>query len=652
MRLIAVHYIALARRSLEIVLWFLTKQTHPARNTHADLNRLMVVQWDGGALLEFNLAHHGLIVIGQSLSYDTRQHFNRLGRIEAFLLHLLLLFDGWVRDTNKVRLSYSQHLGRPNEPPLAVVPNSAHAGLAFPFLMSQFAQHGDVITLHFLSNQARIMALHASRQFIGSLTLLFLLLIVGHATGPMAAWGQALDLKDRPVADIRVLGLEQVKPQLVYNQIRTQKGGPYDVRAVKQDIVRITHLNRFAKVDARVEQQQDGSIILTYQVVELPLLSDVQVVGNKRLPDQQLLARVRVRTGDPAHNFLIERGRHQIVHAYEEEGYFDTTVTVDQQLLGESRIVMYRVVEGVRQRIRAIYFEGNHAFSDKQLQAQIQSKTHTFLFRRGEFSKQRTLVDRDLLRDFYHQRGFLEAEATRDFQVSPQGQDVILTFTVHEGPQYLVDSIQITRNSLFSDAAILEAIPLRKGDVYSVNHTNASEQAIKNLYGQMGYIGTTVRIDPVFLESPASHVKVQVSIQEGKPYWIGEVTIKGNHLTQDRVVKRLLHGILPGRRFEGPQLTKTRKSLEQGSSLFDQGGSITLLGDPNDTHRDVLIEVREKNTGPLEMSRPGPGMIEKNCHPPVGIAVLRSTKRAVFQSLGELVEMMGGKLLRKDVLLL
>ncbi len=442
------------------------------------------------------------------------------------------------------------------------------------------------------------MALHASRQFIGSLALL-LMMVAGHTTGPMAAWGQALDLKDRPVADIRVLGLERVKPQLVYNQIRTQKGGPYDVRTVKQDIVRITHLNRFAKVDARVEQQHDGSIILTYQVVELPLISDVQVVGNKRLPDQQLLARVRVRTGDPAHNFLIERGRHQIVRAYEEEGYFDTTVTVDQQLLGESKIVMYRVVEGVRQRIRAIYFEGNHAFSDKQLQTQIQSKTHTFLFRRGEFSKQRTLADRDLLRDFYHQRGFLEAEATRDFQVSPQGQNVILTFTVHEGPRYLVDSIQITHNSLFSDTAILEAIPLRKGDVYSVNHTNSSEQAIKNLYGQIGYIGATVRIDPVFLESPANHVEVQISIREGKPYWVGEVTIKGNHLTQDRIAKRLLHGILPGRRFEGPQLAKTRKSLEQGSSLFDQGGSITLLGDPDDTHRDVLIEVREKNTGSL-----------------------------------------------------
>ena len=159
-------------------------------------------------------------------------------------------------------------------------------------------------------------------------------------------YAQAIDPANRPIQAIRVEGIKQVSQQLVLNQVRLAPGDPYDPKVVEQDIVRITHLNRFDSVEARVEPQEDGSVVLVYVVSELPLVSDVQVVGNKAISDQELLGLVGMQAGDPADSFLIGRGIKRIKKAYENRGYFVADVIIDKELLNESSILIFRVREG------------------------------------------------------------------------------------------------------------------------------------------------------------------------------------------------------------------------------------------------------------------------------------------------------------------
>ena len=81
-----------------------------------------------------------------------------------------------------------------------------------------------------------------------------------------------------------------------------------------------------------------GPPCFTFTVVELRLLSDVLVVGTKNLSDKELLALVRLRAGDPADPYLIERGRNLIKQEYAKKGIHDTEIEVDQDLLKESGI--------------------------------------------------------------------------------------------------------------------------------------------------------------------------------------------------------------------------------------------------------------------------------------------------------------------------
>ncbi|HAI14534.1 MAG TPA: hypothetical protein DCM28_22705, partial [Phycisphaerales bacterium] len=135
-----------------------------------------------------------------------------------------------------------------------------------------------------------------NKGFTGWFTTIVLLLCLLVNTVSLEA--QNIDLNNRPVAKIELVGVKPESQQLVRNQIRLAEGQAYDEKVVAEDIVRITHLGRFSTVEASVDQQKDGTLIVKFIVNEQTILSDVRVVGNKAITDQELLAMAVIRSGD------------------------------------------------------------------------------------------------------------------------------------------------------------------------------------------------------------------------------------------------------------------------------------------------------------------------------------------------------------------
>lgn len=418
------------------------------------------------------------------------------------------------------------------------------------------------------------------------------------ASPPTARGVAGIDPENRPVADIRVEGLKTVSQQLVLNQIRLKKGDPYAARIVSSDLKRLQHLNKIGKIDVKLEPQEDGSIVVVYVVEELPLIADVKAVGNRKMPDQELFRLVRLRAGDPVSGFLIERAKKQIVAAYEKKGHFDTSVSTDDELLRESGILLFQVVEGPTVSIRAFKLEGNKSYTDKQLLSKIRSKKYSFfgLLGKGELSRQRLRKDGGALRKFYQNRGYLDADAFPEIQRSADGREAVVTFTIVEGERYIVDSVVVQGNKVFSKSAILEMISLRVGDMFTTRLLGKSRDALKTEYDRLGFVESRVTARPLFNEQRPNRVEVLIAIKEGRPYWVGPITVKGNDQTQNKVVLRQTT-LMPNRVLNGNAIDRTQRRL-QASALFKRA-NVTILGDIDDTHRPVLIEVEEANTGSL-----------------------------------------------------
>ena len=415
---------------------------------------------------------------------------------------------------------------------------------------------------------------------------------------PPAAHGQGeVDLEGRPVAEVRVEGLEDVPERLVRNQIRMLPGRPYDDRTVSQDIVRINHLGRFSFVQARVDQNDDGSLTLTYVVREWPLLEDVQVVGNEAVSDQEIKELVLFAPGDPADPFLIDRGIRLIEAEYRDRGFFVADVTIDEQALTEQDILIFRVREGPKVKIRRIQFEGAASIPVQELQQQIESETALLLFRQGTLSRTQLELDAAAIREFYRDRGYLDAQVGRRIDLSPDQRDAVVTFLIEEGDRYLVDAVRVEGNTKFPADQIKQHLELGRGDVYSTSGQERSARRVRTLYGGLGYLDVQVDIERLFHDDqPLVDLLVRIE-EEGEPAVVGKVEVRGNALTQTKVVLHQVRGMTPGRRFDAQGVEETRQRLN--ASPFFSEAEVTILGERGDPVRDVLIEVQEQNTGSI-----------------------------------------------------
>ncbi|QQE09954.1 outer membrane protein assembly factor BamA [Planctomycetota bacterium] len=428
------------------------------------------------------------------------------------------------------------------------------------------------------------------------LTLVRLLIVIVAFLSGMAelTYAQGLDLEHRPVSEIQVNGLKLVPKQLILNTIRSAPGDPYSKQLVSEDITRITHLGRFSYVDAKVQPNDDGSITLIFSVTEEPLLADVQVIGNKALSDQELLMLVQLLPGDPADSFLIDRARRQILAAYENKGYFVANVTVDQEQLDESGILIFKVREGPHVRIRGFRFEGNTIYPDKLIKTKIKSRPYFPIFRSGELNRSQLEIDATAIRDFYRDAGFLDAEVGRTIDLSPNEQDAVVVFVIKEGPQYLVRDVEIQGVTLFVKRQILSSIDLVPGDIYTDKRRENSQKSLEEVFGKLGYLETVIRITPLFNDNTPD-VDVLVSVNQGVAAKVGKVIVTGNDTTQSKVILRQLRGMDPGKPFDRGGVDLTQRRLE-ASPLFSEG-NVTILGDKEDEVRDVLVEVKEGETG-------------------------------------------------------
>lgn len=433
------------------------------------------------------------------------------------------------------------------------------------------------------------------------IALLVLAVLLGWAP---RATAQGIDPEGRPIAEVRIEGLENVSEELVRNALRTRAGQAYSARVIREDIQRLEMLGRFGPpIESAIRDLGDGSIAVVFRVNEEPALAGIRFQGNKRFTTDQLLTRVVLRAGDPIDRSLIERGARAIEQAYEDQGYFATSVSFEEDALADRRELVYRVVEGPKVRIMEIRFDGNAVFRDEALRDRIRSNEYFLLFYKGHLN--RTLLDFDAaaIRQYYQNAGYLEADVGRTISLSPNNRDAIVTFQIKEGPRYIVDNIDVTFSrqgqptdrQLFQPRQIEMLMAVVSGGVFSDQRIENSEESIRVWYGRLGYIDTRVTIDRLFDRESAT-VDVIVRIDEGAgPTRAGTITVIGNTRTKIEEVLQRVNGIEPGRPIDYAGLELTR-ALVRESSLFT-AGTVTLLGSPDDPVRDILIEINERNTG-------------------------------------------------------
>ena len=408
-------------------------------------------------------------------------------------------------------------------------------------------------------------------------------------------------LADRPISEVRLEGLARTEEQLVRNNLRTAPGQPFDSTAITEDVRTLSRLGQFDTVEADAIRNEDGTVTVIYTVREQPLIAAIQVVGNKAISDQNLMKAIPLYAGGPRDDFLLEQAMLRIKDMYRDKGFYLAEIEVDESRLRDSGILIIRVVEGPRVRIKEITFVGNRSFPAKELSIEIETKPYIPFFRKGQLEPDKIIDDVAALDRFYKDNGFVDVRVDSRILLSPSNREAKVVFMIEEGRQYRLRRIVVESNtasgqpSVLSNEQIQDLVTIRPGDDYTSLEVDRSVEELEQAYQLMGYVDARVNQTEIRVgEEP--EVDMMLGINEGAPVTAGLVKIQGNFLTQDKVIRRLVR-IEPGRPLDGREINLAKLRLNNTQLFGDVRVTIQRPESDDLQTRDVLVEVQERNTG-------------------------------------------------------
>ncbi|MGA1709540.1 MAG: POTRA domain-containing protein, partial [Phycisphaerales bacterium] len=275
------------------------------------------------------------------------------------------------------------------------------------------APSGDLGRSHGGLRRHRGLPASAASRFLGRWLLAGLLACLCLAAAPRIAFSQDFgdleneSLRDRPIGEVRIEGLSRIQRQEVLNNIRVAAGQPYDPRTIRDDVATLYRLGHFASVNAAAEILPDGTVRVTYRLVEQALILDLQVIGNKLISDQELRAVIPLYAGGPRDDFLLEQSVLRIKDLYKQKGHYLVEFTVDESRLRDTGILILRIIEGPRVRVKEIEFVGNDAIPAKRLSAQIGTSESFGIFSKGLLDPEGLIDDAASLDRFYRDQGYV-----------------------------------------------------------------------------------------------------------------------------------------------------------------------------------------------------------------------------------------------------
>ena len=345
-----------------------------------------------------------------------------------------------------------------------------------------------------------------------------------------------------------------------------------------------------------------GRLVIT--VVENPTINQIAFEGNDSLDDEELFEVVQLRPRLAYSVPAAEADAQRIIAAYQAAGRYAASVTPVIIRLPENRVdLVYEIQEGRVTSVQRINFTGNQAFSDRRLRRVVetnQSGWLSFIFGRATYDADRLEVDKELLRRFYLERGYIDVRIlSGTAELARERTGFFLSFTISEGQRYNFGRVSVSSAIPGLDATAFQPLlaPVADRGVYNVAEVDTVIERMAYQAGQSGY--AFVEIVPQVTRNPATRtVDINFELREGERVFVERIDITGNTRTLDRVIRRQFR-LVEGDAFNAREVREAEDRIN-GLGYFE---TATVNVRPGTTPDQALIqvEVEEQPTGSLSL---------------------------------------------------
>jgi len=410
--------------------------------------------------------------------------------------------------------------------------------------------------------------------------------------GPGTARAQAVSAPPDTVISVDVTGNTTVDGGLIVRGFGVPVGTRFTMDAVRRGIRRLYDLGFFNDIIVEADRQP-GGVRLVIRVVENPRVASVELSGNKKVSEKDILEATGPLQGKMADDQLVAKVNRAVTSVYQKKGY--TRAQVNSRFLpGDSssrRILLVQIDEGPKMRVEDIRFVGTVQMDPGDLEGPMKQGTTGFL-KGGVYKPEVVEEDVNRIEEAMAEHGFRDGKVL-GYEVLPGSKEdrVILEFKVEEGPLYHIGTVDWQGNTALATPALMNLTQVDEGAVFNQQKVQKTVEEAYGLYADLGYIYLSIRPD---YASQDSTVNVTFQVTEGEPSHIHDIIITGNTRTREYVIRRQLV-VRPGDLFTRNALIRSQRELQQLGYFSDL--KVDYKPVPESSDIDLTLQVEEKQVG-------------------------------------------------------
>ncbi|GAB2684285.1 POTRA domain-containing protein [Mucilaginibacter koreensis] len=424
-----------------------------------------------------------------------------------------------------------------------------------------------------------------------------------------------LNPKDYIIGGITVSGTKYLDKDILIQISKLNKGDrislPGDANA--NVIKNLFSQGLFDDVHLYYTKINLDTIYLEIAVQERPRLSRMHITGIRKGEVEDVQKKLNDKTGKIVNENLLNTTTAIIKKHFNEKGFLNTTVTIKQRPdPGDANSVILDVAVDKKSKVKinSVDFEGNQALSDAKLKKYLKkTRERKFynLFGSKKFKRDAYEEDKQTLIEKMQDQGYRDAEILSDTVARHDANTVDVKIKLYEGPKYYLGNITWSGNAQYPTDVLNKILRLKKGDVFSeqeldkrLSGPTPNGDDLSTLYLDNGFL--TYSADPVQTRVYNDTIDLNIRIYEGAQYTINRVVIKGNDVTNDKVVRRELR-TKPGQKFSKTGITSSVRALSQLGNFDEQKIDPRPTNiNPQDGTVDLVYNVVEKPSDQVELS--------------------------------------------------
>ncbi|SLN37415.1 Outer membrane protein assembly factor BamA precursor [Falsiruegeria litorea R37] len=342
---------------------------------------------------------------------------------------------------------------------------------------------------------------------------------------------------------------------------------------------------------------------LVIKVTEYPTINKINFEGNRRIKDENLVEAVgsesrRVFTPEQA-----ERDAQTIAEIYSAQGRVAATVVPRIIRRDGNRVdLVFEISEGDTIEIERVSFVGNRAYSDRRLRRVLETKQAGFLrafIRSDTFIADRIEFDKQVLRDFYLSRGYIDFRVnSANVEFTRERDAFFLVMDVQEGQQFSFGKITtISEIAGVNAAEYQDALKVKPGVIYSPS-------LIENSIARQERLGLRNGVDFLRVEPRITRndrdltLDVEFALVKGPRIFVERIDIEGNTTTLDRVIRQQFRSV-EGDPFNPREIRESAERI-RALGFFAESNVETREGSTPD-RVFVDVDVEEQPTGSLSL---------------------------------------------------